>query len=288
MSTPRTKIKWQLHNYCRAECSYCPTEIRGGEEPRHINEFTALVKKINSWYNNMGRVTDWVFDGGEVLDTDYFPGLIKECKQGGGTVEITTNGGRLWIDWWAIEPHVDRLNLTYHYWQQHSLIEFVIGLFLKQNKSFAVSVPMRPDFFDEDLDRALRLEEKFNINVGKAALYKNARVELGMYDYTDDQIRIMLGEDFLINYRTPKLPKSPEEKIVEVYHKNDNKFTGQLCNLGIEMLVIAYNGWARGANCKNDSLGFVWEETWTPPSTPQHCTMIACIHQEDQKITKFP
>ena len=288
MSTPRTKIKWQLHNYCQAECSYCPISLRGGEEPRHINDYIAIADKLNKHYGSLGRITDWVFNGGELLDTDYFPGFLKTCKEGNGSIEITTSGGRLWMDWWAIEPYVDVLHLSYHYWQNPSLIEYIVDLFLKKGKEIDISVPMRPDFFDDDLARALEIEKKFGLVVGKSVLYKNAHTELGMFPYTDLQLKIMSGEVSLIEERDHHEETTPEQRIEEKFYQNENKFTGQLCNVGIEMLVIGYNGYATGANCNNDSLGNIWENDWMPPTQPQRCTMIACIHQEDQQITKFP
>jgi hypothetical protein len=53
-------------------------------------------------------------------------------------------------------------------------------------------------------------------------------------------------------------------------------------------LTIGAQGWVSGSQCGNTSLGNAWNNGWAPPAVPQRCTMISCIHETDQRITKFP
>jgi organic radical activating enzyme len=285
MSNLKTNINWMLHDHCTSECSYCPTRLRGGPIPKGILDYMAVTTKLIDHYDSLDRKINWTFGGGEPLDMFDFPMMLKLCKERGGNVELTTNGGKLWLDWWAIEPHIDQLHLTYHYWQNPNLIRFIIQAFHKANKHIKVIVPMRPDYFEEDLTRALAIESEFNIIVSKAVLYNEADRAFGMFFYDDRQIGIMLGKESVQERKQDRVITVAErfEKAVYV----SPSYTGQLCNLGIERLTISHTGWVRGSNCNTTQFGNIWEHDFALPTSPQRCVMVSCIDGLDQQITKF-
>lgn len=285
MSNLKTQINWMLHDYCTSECSYCPTQLRGGLLPRGILEYTAITQKLINHYDSLGRKIDWTFNGGEPLDMFDFPMMLKLCKENGGTIDLTTNGGKLWLDWWAIEPHIDSLHLSYHYWQNPKLINFIIQAFQKAGKSIDIVVPMRPDYFEEDLRRALDIESEFNIIVSKSILYKEANQSFGMYLYEDRQLRIMQGEELVQEHK-----HQHEITFAERFEERASaspSFTGQLCNLGIERLTISHTGWVRGSTCNTAQFGNIWDSNFELPTTPSRCVMVSCLDGTDQQITKF-
>ena len=214
-----------------------------------------------------------------------FPMMLKLCKEQGGTIDLTTNGGRLWLDWWAIEPHIDTLHLSYHYWQNPNLIRFIIQAFQKAGKHIDIMVPMRPNYFDEDLARALAVESEFNIVVSKCVLYKEAEQAIGMYPYTEEQLRIMRGEELVQEYNHEQ-ETTFGERHEERVNANPS-YTGMLCNLGIEKLTISHTGWVRGSNCNSPLFGNIWNGTLGLPTGPERCVMMACVDGSDQQITKF-
>lgn len=285
MNNLKTAIHWNLNNYCKSECSYCPSSLRGGEEPRDIEEYKRIAQLIIDSYTKMGRTIEWTFNGGEPLDNDYFPSLLKLCKENGNHITLHTNGGRLWLDWWAIEPYVDCLHLTYHYWQNSALIKYIVTEFQKNNKFPNIVVPIRPDHFDEDLERALDIEKTFGVIVSKSVLYNNADAVGGMFPYTEQQLRIMRGEDLVVEHQHFE-STTHDQRYQETYSSNPS-FTGQMCNAGIECLNIGHLGWVSGSDCNNIPLGNIWENGWIPPTIPQKCGMISCISSNDQRITKF-
>ncbi len=280
-----TKIYWNLHDYCKAECSYCPSRFWGGDIPRSIDQYMDVLHRIVQHYKGLGRNIEWTFDGGEPLEMHDLPMMLKYCKENQNTINLSTNGGRKWLDWWAIEPHIDRLDLTYHYWQKENLVNYVIEIFQKNHKTINVIVPIRHDFFDYDLDRSLKLEKKYGIVVSKAQLYKDCSMVSGLYGYTDEQLKIIKGEILVeenIKYQETTFEQRIEEiKIVSPI------YTGKLCNVGIEYLNISHNGWVTGSNCNNLHLGNIWDNTFTLPSGPSVCKMQACVNPDDQMITKF-
>lgn len=326
MNYLKTKILWQLSNHCKSDCYYCPTTFRGGEILAETKDYLRIANLLIESYNKMNRKIDWVFDGGEPLDMDDIAMLLRVCRTNGESMELNTNGGRLWMDWWAIEPYVDKLILTYHYWQNPSLIQYIIQTFKEKKKIYHVNVPIRPDYFETDMSRAEEIEKACDIKVKRTVLYKHASKDGGLLDYTEEQLMLMSGikptpkiETKEIKIEKPKevveRPKTepkiekekipaPIEKIPLIKEKRDfeNKtfaerkkevinsspvYTGKLCNVGIEYLIITYLGWVKGSNCNNQPLGNIWHDGWKPPEGPQICSMQACTDLSDQKITKF-
>jgi len=308
----RTKIYWNLHNHCTAQCTYCPSTYWGGEEPRHISEYLEITNKIISHYSSLGRNIDWEFNGGEPLDMFDFPMILKLCKENSGNIKLNSNGGKMWLDWWAIEPHIDVLNLTYHYWQKEPLIKFILDSFHNKSKIVNVTVPIRPNFFEEDINRAKKIENNYNLTVNKSVLYHGADKNAGfMYEYKSKQLAIMSGIEY-IEYIPEKEHTSEKEHIPEkekiviplVVEQNHFKettlkerfeerilqspsFTGMACNIGIETLNISHLGWTSGSTCNNLHLGNIWDKEFELPKTPSVCKMNNCLSPTDQLITKF-
>lgn len=294
-----TDVDWQLTNHCKAECYYCPISLRGGNYPEEDKDYLKLVSLITDHYNSkLGRRIRWGFDGGEPLDLHNLVKVLNRAKSDLNSVTLHTNGGNLWIDWWAIAPNIDHCVLTYHYWQNPNLIKYVIDCIKKENKTITVKAPVRPDNFEEDMDRIRILEEERSINVVKVVLYKDANPIGGQYPYTKEQLLILSGIDPnkkaaaetakapLIKERTDFETKTHHQRLEEKKASNPS-YLGKLCNVGIERLRISHNGYVNGSNCNNQPLGNIWNEGWTPPEGPQTCAMLACMNPWDQKITKF-
>lgn len=286
MTKNRTIINWMINDYCTSGCSYCPTNLSGGPEPLHIEKYLKFTQYTIDHYHSMDRDITWFFNGGEPLEMFDFPMLLKLCKENGGIIDLTTNGGKMWLDWWAIEPHVDSLHLSYHYWQKSHLINFIIETFQKKNKKIEVRVPIRPDFFEDDMARALEIESKYGIVVSKTALYNLANSGAGLFPYTPEQLRIMRGE-VLVQEQQHFAKTTHQERYEEKIAQNPT-YTGMLCNVGIERLNISHAGWASGSDCNDKPLGRIWDEGFVLPAGPHKCGMRACTSGMDRLITKFP
>lgn len=282
----RTKISWELNNYCTGGCSYCPSKFWGGEKPESITQFVNIATTIINHFLSINRNIDWTFNGGEPLEFFDLPEVMKLCKDNGGTIELFTNGGKLWLDWWAIEPHVDTLHLTYHYWQNPNLIKFILQAFKKNNKTVNLTVPIRHDYFDDDMNRAEEMEQLSGYSIHRMPLHKFASPEAGFVDYTEAQFERLFGIDWVNeNIRNIK-PQTYEERVISVISSSPS-YTGKLCNVGIEKLNITAGGWVSGSNCNNTHLGNIWNGTFKLPTEPQLCKMQACTDSNDQQITKF-
>lgn len=281
----RTVINWTLHNYCKANCYYCPSTQWGGEEPRNIEYYLNFAEQANKHFDQLGRIIDWTFNGGEPLDMFDLPQLLKLCKRDNNILELTTNGGRMWIDWWAIEPHVDKLNLTYHYWQNSSLIKYIIELYLGKNKQINITIPIRHTDFDTDYNMALELANTYSVPVTKLLLIENMDWIKGYYPYTKEQIELINGPN--TGEQTKMLIEETFQERHERLLKESPSFTGKRCNTGIEKINISAQGFASGSNCTNSPMGNIWEPQFEFFTEPQVCKMMVCMDHQDQKIMKF-
>lgn len=287
MTTLTTKVFWQLTNHCSAGCTYCPTKFWGGEKHRELKDYLDATTTIINNYKLAGRNIDWHFTGGELLEVFDFPAVLKLCKESGGTISIETNGGTLWLDWWAIEPHVDSLHLTYHYWQNPNLIRFIIQAFQGKNKNFKITVPVRPDFFDDDVNRGKAVNDEFQIQVNYQTLYEEADTNFGMFKYSIPQLEFLFGKQWVEdNVNKPDQPSTVAERF-EHQIAISPSFTGKLCNVGIEYIHISPEGWVSGSSCNNSPLGNLYNGSLSLPTAASICKMQACINGSDQQITKF-
>ena len=294
-----TKITWALNDYCSYQCDYCPTKFRGGGEPPETKEYIRLANIINENYKALNRTIEWTINGGEPLDLNDIVTILRTCKADSNTLILHTSGGKLWMDWWAIEPNIDALNLTYHYWQNEALMDYIVQIFVKKNKPIYLHAPINPSRFDKDMERVSLFEEKHGIWVHKQALYINADTDAGMFlGYTAEQLTLMdEPRPWLKNSPGPKDVSLADEKEYfdnTLWHdrykdrlNNNPSYTGKLCNMGIESLFIGHQGWVSGATCNNRPLGNIWHDGWHPPNTPHKCGMIVCSNEGDRAITKF-
>ena len=309
METLTTKVNWVLNDYCKAQCTYCRTHISGGGLPQETKDYIRVANSIIDSYKAVGREIEWTFTGGEPLDMNDIVVLLKLCRTNGRSMTLNTNGGKLWIDWWAIEPYVDVLNLTFHYWQQPALMKYIIDTFRKKNKPLNIVAPIRHDHFKEDLNRVLALEDTADILILKTILYREADQMIGMFNYSLDDLctldlynqpkaeRERIIEENKLRNEAGLLSPSAEEKVYiedttwddryKDQHNSNPSYSGQMCNASVEFLHIGAQGWATGSLCGNRSLGNVWKEGWQPSIFSQQCTMLSCIHESDQQITKF-
>ena len=275
MTNIYTDIQWQLSNHCTAECSYCPIRFREGNYPDESWDYIKVVNLlVNHYNNNLNRIIRWNFDGGEPLDLHNIARILNTAKSKKNHITLNTNGGKLWMDWWAIEPAVDNLILTYHYWQSASLINYIVDMFKDKNKEIIVKVPIRPTHFDDDMKRLEILEQEKEIPVLKHLLYQGEFMSGPRYVYSKEQLSRITQSKF-----QTIIPKEETQ--------TKPSYLGTLCNAGIEKLYISHLGFVNGSMCRNITLGNIWLGNWEPPTQPQICGMMACTDLDDQKITKF-
>jgi len=73
----------------------------------------------------------------------------------------------------------------------------------------------------------------------------------------------------------------------DIIKKHDNQFQGWSCNIGLESLMINWNGEVHRATCRvGGSLGNIYKGNFAIPSKPITCTRNWCTCAADIPITK--
>jgi organic radical activating enzyme len=294
MENLQTIIHWTLNDYCRAQCEYCPMSARGGTNLPETEEYIRITNLLIDHYNKkLGRKISWVINGGEPLDINDIAMLLKLFRTNSESLTLHTNGGRLWMDWWAIEPYVDNLVLTFHFWQNPALIKYIIQTFTDKNKQIQINAPIRPGSVKEDLERVENLEKEAEYKIPKRLLYINGDNAAGLLNYSQDDLRLIDISNVVSAHQGPSAVEQKnyydnttwDQRYFNIYSKNP-VYAGQYCNAGIERLYIGAQGWVTGSSCNNQPLGNIFQN-FNLPDGPQKCGMISCINGDDQKITKF-
>lgn len=285
MSNLKTKIIWNLHDYCTAGCTYCPGNLSGGSTPPEISKYIEVANRLINHYASLGRTIDWVFNGGEPLEMFDFPEFLKVCKTNDSNIILASNGGKLWLDWWAIEPYISHLTLTYHYWQNPNLIRFIVQLFRKKEKTIDIKVPIRHDHFKEDMTRATEIENEYGFQDVRQILYLLAHTQAGLLNYSKEDLASLYGREYIQKqeeYKTVTFAQRSAE-----INNSSPVFSGMKCMGGIETLHIGQTGWVSPSECKNTPLGNIWDGTLSLPTSPQVCGMQSCVHPEDHSLSKY-
>lgn len=281
----QVEIYWEVTNYCKGECSYCPSKFWGKPISKSITEYITAAKNIIEHYEKLGIEIRWHFNGGEPLDFFDFPELLKLCSQHSSSINLESSGGKMWLNWWAVEPYITHLKLNIHYWQNLNLIKFIIQVFKEKNKKINICAPIRHDYFDIDLQRVKDIENEFNIKIKKFPLYLNNEYIAGLYPYTKTQLEVFFDKEYIGKTLDFKKNMSFAEKN-QVAMTSNPSYTGWKCSTGLENLYIDSEGWMNGSHCGNTSFGNIFA-SFELPIEPQVCKMISCISDRDQKITKF-
>jgi len=294
MENLQTIIHWALTDYCRAQCEYCPMSARGGTNLPETEEYIRITNLLIDHYNKkLGRKISWVINGGEPLDINDIAMLLKLFRTNSESLTLHTNGGRLWMDWWAIEPYVDNLVLTFHFWQNPALIKYIIQTFTDKNKQIQITAPIRPRSVEEDLERVESLEKEAEYKILKTLLYINGDNAARLLNYSQDDLRLIDISNGVSTFEGPSAVEQKNyydnttwnQRYFNIYSKNP-VYAGQYCNAGLERLYIGAQGWVTGSSCNNQPLGNIFQN-FNLPDGPQQCGMISCINGDDQKITKF-
>lgn len=286
-----SEIFWHLTDYCDQECSYCPPRYRGGLVTRSTDEYIAVIEKIqNSRYTFADKIK-WNLSGGEALALDNIHRILRTMKEKESFVRIETSGGSSWFDYMAIQDYIDQITLTYHHWQNPSVVNYIIDFCQSNDKIIKIKVPYYPSKVKEQMAIIDELNDR-GIYTRGLALHVDARHGNKLIDgYSPGELNLMNGlpEDYIPppppppppidpnapdpNWKDPNIPPSPTEQ----------QSLGRECYAGADYMYISHKGYATGSDCGGRSLGNVFDADWEPVSTSFTCPMFWCHSQNDKK-----
>lgn len=272
------EINWKLNSYCEYKCSYCRSGWSGGELIKTLDEYLYAVEQLQTTRYPHGDRIKWILSGGEPLNFPNLNLLLQKIKSKPSQVRLDTSGGDSWFGVMEIINYVDNFRVTHHYWQNVSVLDYIIDTCKENEKKLKVIVPLLPGKILEGKDKVADL-----IGQGVDAETQSLKTSNGSWwpEYTRKDINLIRGlpED----YEDPPYVPPPYVPLNEPPKDNSPSYTGKLCYAGIDILQIDHKGFVVSSDCGGRPSGNVFDEGWTAPTDPFACPMLWCRSSNDRE-----
>lgn len=279
MITP--KIIWQISGHCTHECWYCLPKYRNNPYYKTTDEYLHVIDLLQNYgqRSNIPKMK-WKFKGGEPLQFPNFNIILKQIKTKDSYIAVETSGGTSWFDLMEISGNIDALILTYHDWQNESVLDYIIDTMQEQEKDLKIKIPMLPGKMKECKDIAKSIQDR-GVAVDEQLLKNTEGIVISNYSMKDLNIYYGRAEDWMPPEEDPSIPTSP----VWIDPRIDDGapvYTGKPCWAGVDYMYISSKGFAAGSECGGRDMGNVFDPGWTPPDSAFPCSMLFCRSNFDK------
>jgi len=278
------KIEWNLGKRCNLDCTYCPAEIHDNYSPHtDIKILQRTVDKLS----NIPKPLRISFTGGEPCVHPQIANLFEYTRNYASWINVTTNGTRT-PDWYAKQP-LDHIVFSLHFetedWfrclkniiDTNELVDIPIQVNVMAHhnhmKNVKTAVGMLETWKIKYVIRRIRWTEK--------------------HDWFDDMRYNSEDLDWILSREATSLPNCEVDNEYyihanDIIKKHQNQFKGWQCNIGLESLMINWNGEVHRATCRvGGSLGNIYTGSFEIPKNPITCSRDWCTCAADIPITKF-
>lgn len=285
----KIKIEWNLGKRCNYDCSYCPSAIHDNHS-KHTD--IAVLKVTMDKLRDLGKKVRLSFTGGEPTVHPKFVELIDYCntKDYIEFISVTTNATRT-PDFYTnleVDQFVFSLHFEYDWRRCLDTIIKSTGEYSKKH-AYLVHVMAIHDKM-QDVKFSVDILELYNIPY---AVRRVRWTENEDHDIFDDLRYDQKDLDWILQKSSTVKPNVLVDDTQE-YHANDiiklhlNQYKGWTCNAGLESLMINNDGEVYRATCRvGDSLGNIYEGSFSTNSEPIICTRNYCTCAADIPITKI-
>lgn len=287
------KIEWNLGKRCNYDCSYCPSVIHDNYSPHtDINILKQTVDKLNS----LGKPVRISLTGGEPCVHPQIEQLIHYIKEKNMFLSITTNGTRThtWYGLQKVDQYVFSVHFEYD-WQK------VLGNILALNQIYTIPNIVVHLMCHQDKMVDVRSAAWVCKSENIPYVLRRVRWTEGDHDLFDDMRYDQKDLDWILENNSTAKPnimlyekRDKDGDKITLLHANDviklhkNQFKGWTCNIGLESLMINYDGDVHRATCRvGGSLGNIYNGTFVIPKEPVTCTRNFCTCAADIPITKI-
>jgi len=278
------KIEWNLGKRCNYDCSYCPASIHDNSSPHTDIE---ILKKTVDKLMTLGKPIRLSFTGGEPTVHPKFRELIQYCNHVGVSwISLTTNG-TLPYQFYAgvdIDQLVFSIHLEYDWKRVFNTVESIADL-------TTIKVIAQIMAHHDHMDAVLQLRAKCLL-AGIPNTVRRIRWTEGDHDLFDD-MRYNANDLAWLKEQEATVQGNCVIDDTQIIHANDviklhlNKYKDWTCNVGLESLMINWDGEVHRATCRvGGSLGNIYEDTFSQPLDPVLCDRNFCTCAADIPITK--
>ena len=280
------KIEWNIGKRCNLDCSYCPAYIHDNTS-QHTN-----IELLKLAVNNIKKIKKPCrisLTGGEPCVHPKIEELIDYIYTNNiSWLNITTNGTRT-AKWYASLPvshYVFSLHFDNKLYKKitQNIIEFS-NINLK-NIPFHVHIMAHHEYINEMKDTISLFDENKIKYTIRRIRWTTEHDNFNDSKYQKDDLEFILSKTSTVQ------PNCIIDNTKE-YHANDilkeklNNFLGWECNIGLESLMINWDGEVHRATCRvGGSIGNIYKNNVVIPTNSITCTRQWCTCAADIPITK--
>jgi len=278
------KIEWNIGKRCNLDCSYCPPSIHDNFS-KHTDK-TKLIQTIDI-LSNFKKPINLSLTGGEPSVHPNISETLHYARQKIYRISVTTNGLRT-AEWYANQPvdfYVFSLHFDNDLWKK--ALKNILKFAKISNIQFMINVMAHHDYMDY-VKTAVNSFDRDNIQY----VIRRIRWTEGNHDKFDDNFYLKKDLEWILSKESTMHPNCIDDLNNE-YHANDiiknklNNFKGWRCNIGLESLMINWDGEVHRATCRvGGSLGNIYKGDFQVPREPIICTRNWCTCAADIPITK--
>ena len=284
------KVEWNLGKRCNYDCSYCPSSIHDNSSPHTDIE---ILKRAVDKLVTLGKPIRLSFTGGEPTVHPKFQELVKYCKHVGiSWISVTTNG-TLPYEFYASLP-IDQLVVSVHF--EYDWLR-ICNTLMKVSAMTNISV-IAQLMAHHDHMASVKAVHGTLLADGTPTTVRRIRWTEGDHDlfddmrYHPDDLNWIKEQNATVKANTVVWLNNEHAQLL--YHANDmiknhqNQFKGWTCNVGIESLMINWDGDVHRATCRvGGSLGNIYSGTFSINEEPVICDRNYCTCAADIPITKI-
>jgi len=318
------RIQWNMGNSCNYECEYCPDILHDGTKPwLKLNTYLDTIDRLCTYYNSIGKRTDFELIGGEVTVIPGFEEIVKKISEYNSSSVVYTNASRT-LNWWSkAKQYMDSVVLTYHPLTQDK--EHFLAVINEIKEDIKVDINIAGiggrieelgDFAEEcrDLFKDCEHNDYYNVSICVKTMYKkllgrHSKQET-YWNYTDRELEILQKpgvkpfplepvehnnddieheEPDHTAWMTEFLYDDGTKQFVQHHQIIDqklNSFKGMKCHLGFESLNIDASGEMYSSWCGAVNFGNISNTEWSIPKSITTCPFDFCNNISDISITK--
>ena len=292
-------LSWQcidieMTNICNYNCYYCrPADWK----PKDILDYEKLVSFLDKYIEEKeDSITTVIISGGEPTLHPRLDDLLRYFHAKNVFVSMVSNGSKN-VEWWKENiQFIDRLMISYQY---NSTIkeEFIEKLkVLTEFNAVQINFSMLPDKFDECMEIAQELSKIDNVLVVPKALVDKFTEHRNLYNYTDEQRKVMgkvlsSEKEFSIELKKPPIVRYQfDDNLVydipayKIILDELNQYKDWLCWKGTDGIRIVANGDLYLAGCDyRDKISYdnINNDNVELPHSPIVCTYDHCFCMTD-------
>ena len=277
------KIEWNIGKRCNLDCSYCPSEIHDNHSPHtNIKTLKLCVDKLYQIEKPL-RIS---FTGGEPCVHPEISELFDYTRQYASWINVTTNGTRK-PEWYAKQP-LDHIVFSLHFETKdwHRCLTNIIDTYRLVDIPIQVNVMAHHEYMEDVKTATMLLANEKIKYVIRRIRWTEKHDWFNDMRYKDEDL------DWILKNEATSLPncKVDGEYYIhanDIIKKHQNQFKGWRCNIGLESLMINWDGEVHRATCRvGGRLGNIYQGDFQIPTEPVTCTRSWCTCAADIPITK--